>query len=197
LPRSGGGGVGRRDCTGGFSSPPAELVVAPGRACPLGAPGRLPRSSGEAETPAGGAAGVARAPGGVGLAFGGTRPGLPLGPGEPGAPPAAGGAKLAPVVGGGLPPPRAAAPVGAGMFLGFSVLIFCFSCASLGTPAQPRLSFGCATFVFTTGGLALGGALASFGGAATTSLFPWTFVSAPDLAAAERLVADCRSMLSR
>jgi hypothetical protein len=83
------------------------------------------------------------------------------------------------------------------MFLGFSVLIFCFSCASLGTPAHPRLSFGCATLVFTVGGLAVGGAFASFDGADTTSLFPCTLVSAPDLAAAERLTADCRSMLSR
>src|SRR6185312_1670430 len=99
--------------------------------------------------------------------------------------------------GSGLPALRAAAAVGGGMFLGFSVFIFCFSCASLGTPAHPRLSFGCATLVLTVGGLAAGGAFASFAGAATTSLFPCTLVSVPDLAAAERLVADCRSMLSR
>ena len=42
-----------------------------------------------------------------------------------------------------------------------------------------------------------GCACASLAGAATTSLFPCTLVSVPDLAAAERLVADCRSMLSR
>jgi hypothetical protein len=113
-------------------------------------------------------------------------------PGEAVGVPAAPGATA-----GGLPAPRAAARVGGGTFLGFSVLIFCFSCASLGTPAHPRLSFGCATLVFTVAGLAVGGAFASLCGAATTSLFPCTLVSVPDLAAAERLVADCRSMLSR
>jgi hypothetical protein len=52
--------------------------------------------------------------------------------GEPaGVPAAAAGAVgLAPAAGGGLPAPRAAAPVGGGTFFGFSVLIFCFSCAS-------------------------------------------------------------------
>jgi hypothetical protein len=62
--------------------------------------------------------------------------------------------------------------VGGGTFFGFSVLIFCFSCASLGTPAQPRLSFGCAILAFTVGGFAVGGALANLRGAATTNLFP-------------------------
>ena len=119
-------------------------------------------------------------------------------PAPPGFAGEAGGAPAPPgVPDGGLPAPRAAALVGGGTFFGFSVLIFCFSCASLGTPAQPRLIFGCATLVFTAGGLAPGGALVSLFGAATTSLFPCTFVSAPDLAAAEILAADCRSILSR
>jgi hypothetical protein len=125
-----------------------------------------------------------------GVAAGETAPvGLP---GDAAGVPAAPGA-----LGGGLPAARAAGRVGGGTFFGFSVLIFCFSCASLATPVQPRLSFGCATLVFTVGGLAVGGALASLAGAATTSLFPCTLVSAPDLAAAEKLVADCRSILSR
>src|SRR5260370_35206333 len=38
--------------------------------------------------------------------------------------------------------PVAAGPVGGGMFFGFSVLIFCFNWASLGTPDQPCSSFG-------------------------------------------------------
>jgi hypothetical protein len=182
LPRSKGEG---ERCAGA----PAGDVVAPGRPTP-GLP--CPRSKGAGETPAG------APPGGVAFAPGGTRPGLPFGPGETGgAPPAAGAGGLAPTADGGVPPPRAAAPVGGGTFLGFSFLIFCFSCASLATPAQPRLIFGCATLVFTAGGLAPGDALVSLFGAATTSLFPCTFVSAPDLAAAEKLVADCRSMLSR
>lgn len=165
----------------------------------------MPRSGGAGETRAGCPAGVGfasgvvvLASGGVPFGIGGTRPGLLFGPGEiGGSPPAAGAAGLAPISGCGPLPARAAARVGGGMFLGFSVLIFCFSCASLGTPVHPRLSFGCATLVFTVGGLAVAGAFASLAGAATTSLFPCTFVSAPDLAAAERLVADCRSILSR
>ena len=83
------------------------------------------------------------------------------------------------------------------MFLGFSVLIFCSSSALLTTPAQPRSIFGCAIFAFTAGGAMLGDALASLFGAPTRSLFPWTFVSVPPLAAAEKSVAACRSIASR
>jgi hypothetical protein len=46
----------------------------------------------------------------------------------------------------------AALPVGGGIFFGFSVLIFSFSCASLATPPQPCWIFGCATLAFTFGG---------------------------------------------
>jgi hypothetical protein len=153
--------------------PAGEVPGLPG-GVPLGA--NVGLAGGEV-TPRGVAAGET-AP----VGFAGEAAGVPAPPGEPV---------------GGLAAPRAAAPVGGGTFLGFSVLIFCFSCASLGTPAQPRLIFGCATFAFTVGGFAVGGALASLGGAATTSLFPCTFVNAPDFAATERLPADCRSMLSR
>jgi hypothetical protein len=83
------------------------------------------------------------------------------------------------------------------MFFGFSVLIFCSSSALLATPAQPRSTFGCATLAFTAGGLALGGAFAILVGAATTSLFPCTFVNAPDLAAVDKSAADSRSIVSR
>jgi hypothetical protein len=83
------------------------------------------------------------------------------------------------------------------MFLGFSALIFCLSSASFGRPAQPRWIFGCATLAFTAGGFIVGGAFAILGGAATTSLFPCTFVSAPDLAAADRSAAGSRSTVSR
>ena len=179
LPRSNGEGETPR---GG----PAGVGFTPGDGRPRG----LPRSNGEGDTAAGDLAGAAVAPGG-------TRPGLPLRPGETAGAATAADAGLAPTAGDAPPGARAAAAVGGGTFFGFSVLIFCFSCASLGTPAQPRLILGCATFVFTAGGLAPGGALASLFGAATTSLFPCTLVSAPDLAASDRLAADCRSMLSR
>ena len=43
----------------------------------------------------------------------------------------------------------------------------------------------------------LGDALASLFGAPTRSLFPWTFVSVPPLAAAEKSVAASRSIVSR
>jgi hypothetical protein len=99
--------------------------------------------------------------------------------------------------GGGLPAWRAAARVGGGTFFGFSVLIFCSSSARLATPCHPCSIFGCATFAFTTGGFAVGGAFAIFGGAATRSLFPCTLVSVPDLTAAERLPGVSRSMVSR
>jgi hypothetical protein len=52
--------------------------------------------------------------------------------------------------------------VGGGIFFGFSVLIFCFNCASLGTLAQPFSIFGLATFAFTLGGAAPGADLVSF-----------------------------------
>jgi hypothetical protein len=83
------------------------------------------------------------------------------------------------------------------MFFGFSVLIFCSTSALLETPFQPCSIFGSATLDFTAGGATLGGALASLGGAATMSLLPWTLVSAPDLAAADKSPAVCRSMVSR
>ena len=191
------GGEVRKGGAAASPGPPAGLVVAPGRGRPPGSPGlALPRSNGEA--PVGGPGGVGLADGGVGFAPGGIRPGLPVAAGETsGAPAAAGAVGAAPTAVGGLPAPRAAAPVGGGTFLGFSVLIFCFSCASFCTPAQPRLSFGCATFVFTVGGLAVGGALANLGGAATTSLFPCTLVSAPLLAAAPTSTFVWRSIFSR
>jgi hypothetical protein len=83
------------------------------------------------------------------------------------------------------------------MFFGFSVFIFCSTSALLATPAQPRSTFGCATFAFTAGGLAVGGAFAIRAGAATKSLFPCTFVNAPDLAAVDKSTADPRSTVSR
>ena len=83
------------------------------------------------------------------------------------------------------------------MFFGFSFLIFCSSSALLETPFQPRSIFGCATLAFTAGGATLGGALASFAGAATMSLSPCTLVSAPDLAAPDKSAAVCRSIVSR
>jgi hypothetical protein len=43
----------------------------------------------------------------------------------------------------------------------------------------------------------LGDALTSLFGALTRSLFPWTFVSVPPLAAAEKSVAAWRSIVSR
>jgi len=64
----------------------------------------------------------------------------------PGARPGAGEVGVVAAVPAGETPPAAcpvaAAPVGGGMFFGFSVLIFCFNCASLGTPAQPCSTFG-------------------------------------------------------
>ena len=90
-------------------------MIAPARGLPPGV--GFPRSNAEGDPPAG----AAVAPGSV-------RPALPRGPGEIGglAPPAAG---LSPMPGGALPAGRAAARVGGGMFLGFSVLIFCSSSA--------------------------------------------------------------------
>jgi len=67
----------------------------------------------------------------------------------------------------------------------------------LGTFFQPRSIFGCATFAFTAGGFVTGAAFASFWGAATRSLLPCTLVSVPDLTAAEKLPAACRSIASR
>src|SRR5439155_7749357 len=135
---------------------PGGAAVTPGRGRPPGV--GFPLSNGEGGPP-----------GGAAVVPGSTRPGLPRGPGETGglAPPTAG---LPPTAGDGLPPGRAAARVGGGIFLGFSVLIFCFSSACLGTPAQPCSIFGCATFAFTARGASLGGALVSWGGAATMSL---------------------------
>src|SRR5439155_6996640 len=136
-----------------------------------------PRSNGDGEPPNEGAA----------VAPGAARPGLPRGPGEVAAPPGA-PAGLMPAPGAGLPASRAAARVGGGTFFGFSVLIFCSSSALLETPFQPRSIFGCATFAFTAGGFAVGGALAIFGGAATRSLLPCSLVSVPALTAAESVV---------
>src|SRR5437588_6962740 len=88
-----------------------------------GLPPGLARSNGEGEPAAGDLAGAP-------VAAGGTRLGLPLGPGEIGGAAAPGDAGLAPTAGDGPPGARAAAAVGGGTFFGFSVLIFCFSCAS-------------------------------------------------------------------
>lgn len=198
-PCAGEAGDGRKDWTGVVMGAAAGLLFAPGCGRPTGvSPGRLPRSKGEGDRPRAGRPGVGLAPGGVGLVPGGVCcPDWPSARGDAAAFPPGGTDSAGPVAGGGLPAPRRAPAVEGGTFFGFSVLIFCFNCASLGTPAHPRLSFGCVTLVFTAGGFAAGGAFASLGGAATISLFPCTFVSVPDLAATERLVADCRSMLSR
>jgi len=135
--------------------------------------------------------------------------GVPMAPGRPGRFPlsgpatgAVGAGEVMPAGGtvGEIPPgarPAAAAPVGGGMFFGFSVWIFCFNCAALATPVQPFSIFGCATLVFTRGGaIAWTGLLILFG-AATTSLSPWTLVIPPDLAAADRSTFACRSSLRR
>jgi len=89
--------------------------VTPGRDRPPGV--GFPRSNGAGEPPAV-----------VAVAPGSTRPALPRGLGESGglAPPSAG---LPSAAGNGLPPARAAARLGGGTFLGFSVLIFCSSSA--------------------------------------------------------------------
>ena len=89
--------------------------MTPGRGRPPGV--GFPLSNGEGG-PTGGAA----------VAPGSNRPALPRGLGERGglAPPSAG---LPSAAGNGLPPARAAARVGGGTFLGFSVLIFCSSSA--------------------------------------------------------------------
>src|SRR6266550_2065816 len=91
---------------------------------------------------------------------------LPLSTGDPvaageaiGLPPAVGAVAAGEAPAG---PRPAAVPVGGGIFFGFSVLIFCFSCASLGTPAQPFSIFGLATFAFTLEGAAPGADLLSF-----------------------------------
>src|SRR5205823_4158101 len=147
----------------------AGLTAAPGAVAPgCGVRLPLPRSNGEGEIPAGDLAGAAVAPGGTG-------PPLPLGLGETGAPGAvapAAAVGLAPAAGGAPPGARPAPPVGGGTLFGFSVLIFCFSCASLGTPAQPRSIFGCATLAFTFGGAMPGAALVILFGAATINLLP-------------------------
>ena len=96
-----------------------------------------------------------------------------------------------------MPASRAAARVGGGTFLGWSVLIVCSSSALLGTPFQPCSILGCATFAFTARGFAVGGAFASFWGAAIRSLFPCTLVSVPDLTAVVKLVDACRSIANR
>src|SRR5207244_10776330 len=98
---------------------PARVGFTPGGGLPPG----LPRSKGEGEPTPGDLTGAP-------VAAGGTRPGLPLGPGETGGAPPPGDAGLAPTAGDGPPGWRAAAAVGGGTFFGFSVLIFCFSCAS-------------------------------------------------------------------
>ena len=206
LPRSNGAGDKPSDG-------PKGGAVEPGRGRP---PGLTP-SKGEGDTPPAASPGTAVAPGrsrAPGLPFprsngaggppndgaavepGATRPGFPRGPGEVAAP-AAAPAGLVPRAGGGLPPSRAAARVGGGTFFGFSALIFCSSSALLGTSFQPRSIFGCATFAFTAGGFAVGAAFVSFWGAATSSLFPCTFVRVPDFTAFVRFVDASRSMVSR
>ena len=165
-------------------APSPGIAVAPGRGRDPGLP--FPRSNGDGETPNEGGC----------VAPGATRPPLPRGPGVPAGPRSA-PAGLVPPAGIGLPASRAAARVGGGTFFGFSVLIFCSTSALLGTPFQPCSIFGCATFAFTAGGLAVGGAFAGFWGAATSNLLPCTFVNVPDLTAAERLPAVCRSIASR
>jgi hypothetical protein len=155
----------------------------------------VPRAAGLCATP-----GVAVTPGSS------SRPGrprpFPFSIGEPAAPGDATGlpAAVGAVTPGEASPfarPFAAAPVGGGIFFGFSVLIFCSTSALLATPAQPLSSFGCATFAFTFGGAAPAGALLSFCGAATMSLSPWTFVIAPVLAAADKSALVWRSILRR
>lgn len=177
LPRSDGDGDMR-------SSPSPGFAVAPGRGPRPALP--LPRSPGNGDSPNEGAA---EAPG-----F--TRSALPLGPGVTTGPRSA-PVGLVPPTGAGLPPSRAAARVGGGIFFGFSALIFCCSSALLGTPFQPCSIFGCATFALTAGGFALGAAFASLWGAAIMSLLPCTFVNVPDLTAVVRFVAVCRSIVSR
>jgi len=164
--------------------PSPGIAVAPGRERLPGLPS--PRSTGDGEPPNEGSC----------VAPGTTRPALPRGPGVAAGPRSA-PTGLVPGAGAGLPPSRAAARVGGGIFFGFSALIFCSSSDLLGTPFQPCSIFGCATFAFTAGGLAVGGAFASFWGAATSNLLPCTFVNVPDLTAAERLPAVCRSIASR
>ena len=97
-----------------------------------------------------------------------------------GAPVAAG---LAPIAGDApAARPVAGAPVGGGMFFGFSVLIFCCNCAlAFGSemPDQPVSSFGCAIFAFTFFGASVGGAFFTVIGAATISLPLSTFMAAP------------------
>jgi len=166
------------------SAPSSGFAVAPGRGRAPGLP--FPRSNGDGETPNEGAA----------VPPGGTRPALPRGPGGAAGPRSA-PAGLVLGAGAGLPASRAAARVGGGTFFGFSVLIFCSSSALLGTPFQPCSIFGCATLAFTASGFAVGGAFASFWGAATRSLLPCTLVSVPDLNAAVRLVGASRSIASR
>ena len=190
---------------------PGNGVVAPSAGAPVGGAGVVPNSPGlplpglprslpngepwmAGETaPAGDVTGAPVAPGR------GCPPALPLplplskGAGDVGAagevtPPGEAAPKARSV---------AAAPVGGGMFLEFSVLIFCFNCASLGTPVQPCSTLSWATFAFTFGGTIPGAALLIFWGAATTNFPPCTFVSAPDLAATDKLVLGCRSMVSR
>src|SRR5213076_1166585 len=177
VPRSNGEGDTR-------PAPSPGIAVAPGRGRGPGLP--FPRSNGDGETPNEGAC----------VAPGATRPPLPRGPGVPAGPRSA-PAGLVPPAGTGLPASRAAARVGGGIFFGFSALIFCSSSDLLGTPFQPCSIFGCSTFAFTAGGLAVGGAFASFWGAATSNLLPCTFVNVPALTAAERLPAVCRSIASR
>jgi hypothetical protein len=151
LPASDGGGDTR-------SAPSPGIAVAPGRGRAPGLP--LSRSTADGDSPN---AGAAVAPG--------TRPALPRGAGAPTGPRSAPDG-LVPPAGAGLPPSRAAARVGGGIFFGFSALIRCCNSDLLGTSFQPCSIFGCATLAFTAGGFAVAGAVASFWGAATRSLFP-------------------------
>src|SRR4030095_5732521 len=130
-------------------APSPGIAVAPGRGLPRAL--RLPRSSRDGDSPNEGGC----------VAPGATRPALPRGPGVTAGPVSA-PAGLVPGAGAGLPASRTAARVGGGTFFGFSALIFCSSSALLGTPFQPCSIFGCATFAFTAGGFAVGGAFASF-----------------------------------
>ena len=159
---------------GEAASPGDRAGVNPGWVGAPGLPGRLPLS-----------VGVTRAPGAGETAPAGEPAGVPSAPGLPGRFPRSPGATEALTAGeaiapgdaaGEMPPAAGEAPaaprVGGGIFFGFSVLIFSFSCASLATPPQPCWIFGCATLVFTLGGATPGAGLLIFCGAATSSVPP-------------------------
>jgi len=165
-------------------APSSGFAVAPvcGRAPGL----PFPRSAGGGDPPNEG----------ICVGPGAKRPALPSGPDVPAGPRSA-PAGLVPGAGAEPPSSRAAARVGGGTFFGSSALIFCSSSDLLGTFFQPCSIFGCATFAFTAGGFAAGAAFTSFWGAATSSLFPCTFVSVPDFIAVVKFVDASRWIVSR